>query len=769
MKLTRQARQARSRLVAWAALLVLLQLPALTLADPPPDGGVLTTGYGYDAAGRLKTTNLPKGNGQSDVRQVTNTYDSLGRPMSTVLPPPSGAASSPTLGFGYDGLDQLQRVTDPRQLSTTYTTNGLGNTTRLSSPDSGTTPANGDSTFFADGLLQTRKDARGNLFTYAYDDLGRLTSITYSSGTASVFEYDGGTGAPNTYAVGKLSKITDESGNTTWAFDGLGRVKSKTQVVTGAPVNFVLQQTWADTGSGAGKLQDQTYPSQAKLNYLYDTAGRIKSVTLNPVNTNGSGTNPNQTITLLGTQPNGLITYDGLNQLKSWKWGSGVTYKPRVFNEGRLAGYPLGNANISPVGSAAGLMRTVTYDDAGRIAGYTHVDAAGHAQLAYDQTFASDGLDRLVQQQMQASTYLYGYDDTGNRKSQTIGGTQYSNTISPTSNWLQTKQAPGVTINYTPDAAGNLASTSNGITYTHSARGRLASITLPAANDTANYRYNALEQRVVKFSSNTTNPVIPGGARYFAYDEQGHTIGEYDQSGNPLYEVVYVGDTPVAVITQTRTYPGGTLNVQTNISYVYADHLNTPRLIARSGDHTVQWRWDQDEAYGNSTPNANPYGLGTYQFNLRFPGQVFDQESALFFNWNRYYDPSTGRYIESDPIGLQGGINIYAYVDENPLSFSDRLGLLKDPPGVAGAGGGGTSAVGGWGGFGGAGAGIGIGIGMSTPVVTTVNCPDCDAERKRCHPQCVKQCVGVGLGSDAPACYRKCMRGCLPATCAANY
>jgi RHS repeat-associated protein len=119
--------------------------------------------------------------------------------------------------------------------------------------------------------------------------------------------------------------------------------------------------------------------------------------------------------------------------------------------------------------------------------------------------------------------------------------------------------------------------------------------------------------------------------------------------------------------------------VATTLYFISVDHLDTPRLVANDQGQAV-WRWDQQEPFAANVPDENPSGLGAFDFPLRFPGQYADKETNLFYNYFRDYDPSIGRYSTSDPIGLQGGINRYAYVVANPLLFSDELGL--DNPGL---------------------------------------------------------------------------------------
>jgi len=129
---------------------------------------------------------------------------------------------------------------------------------------------------------------------------------------------------------------------------------------------------------------------------------------------------------------------------------------------------------------------------------------------------------------------------------------------------------------------------------------------------------------------------------------------------------------PVAQLDQTNT---GDV-----ITYIHTDHLNTPRTGTDVNGITV-WAWS-GTAFGSFIANEDPDndGINT-TLNLRFPGQYYDQETKLHYNYFRYYDPSIGRYITSDPIGLRGGLNTFGYIGGNPGRWVDPLGLYlySDP------------------------------------------------------------------------------------------
>src|SRR5581483_5156955 len=166
---------------------------------------------------------------------------------------------------------------------------------------------------------------------------------------------------------------------------------------------------------------------------------------------------------------------------------------------------------------------------------------------------------------------------------------------------------------------------------------------------------NALAQRVAK--------TVAGVTTRYHFDANGNLIGE---SGATNRDYAWLGTVPVAILEGASAY------------FIHADHLDTPRVVTTAANTTI-WRWDGDP-FGFLPASEDPDGNGQpFTLNLRFPGQYFDKETNLHYNTFRDYDPQIGRYVESDPIGLSGGMNTYAYVEGQPSSRADPFGLQAQP------------------------------------------------------------------------------------------
>jgi RHS repeat-associated protein len=269
-----------------------------------------------------------------------------------------------------------------------------------------------------------------------------------------------------------------------------------------------------------------------------------------------------------------------------------------------------------------------------------------------------DVLDRLTSGTTTAITDGWTYDADGNQLTQT-GTTPNTFSVSSTSNQLSAITGT-LTRSYSYDGAGHTTGYGT-LAFTYNDRGRMETAS------STDYLYNALGQMIEKSNSS--------GTTVFMQDESGHLLGEYNGSGGLIEETIWLGDTPVATLQ-----PNGSGGV--NVFYVHTDHLNTPRKVAQPTTGTLAWRWDADP-FGTATPNQNPAGLGTFPYNLRFPGQYYDAETGLNQNWNRDYDPVVGQYVESDPIGLEGGsYSTYTYAEGDPIWNSDPLGLLVANQGI---------------------------------------------------------------------------------------
>ena len=251
------------------------------------------------------------------------------------------------------------------------------------------------------------------------------------------------------------------------------------------------------------------------------------------------------------------------------------------------------------------------------------------------------------------------YDANGNRTTLSIGGSNYTYTTPANKNRLSSTSGPSPARTFAYNAAGMVTGDGQ-FTLTHNDRGRMSQAV--KGSTTVTYGYDGVGQRVKKAGPTS---VVPTGTNYFVYNEEGRLLGEYNSSGAVIQEYVWLGTMPIAVLQGTTASP--------TVFYVYADQIDRPWVITNTANQ-IRWRWDTSP-FGELAASENPSGLGTFAFNQRLPGQYRDAETGLFYNYFRDYDPQTGRYVQSDPIGLDGGINPYGYAIQNPLSYVDPLGL----------------------------------------------------------------------------------------------
>jgi RHS repeat-associated protein len=547
-------------------------------------------------------------------------YDALNRLIRITDPQLAGAPAAGTIGYGYDTQDNLASVTDQRGLVTHYGYSGFDELKTLTSPDTGITQY----TYDPAGNVKAMQDSRGQSATYSYDALNRLKTLVYSDESLS-FTYDDTTSAPN--SKGRLSTVTDGSGSTTYAYDVQGRVTGRTQVV--GSVSHHVGYAY----NAAGQLATLTTPSGQSVSYGYAN-NQVTSIAVN------------------GTAVLANAKYFPLGEVASWAWGNGQGYQRVYDTDGRIQSVTI-----------AGTVRTYGFDDASRITGLT--DTVGSASAP--TTVGYDNLDRLTSAHGNVPGGFeidYAYDLIGNRTSRTLtlvssttGGPQIrAYSYDAASNRLTAITNPGTSYSY--DGAGN--TTGDGTyTYAYSGRSRLVAVE-QGTSTVATYKLNAFGERVAK--------TVGGATRLFVYDEDRHLLGEYDGTGALIQETVWLEDTPVATL---RPKSGGGVD----IDYVWADHLDSPRAVTTSDAAAVLlWSW-------NSDPFGATAASGSIEYNLRFQGQYFDEETSTHYNYFRDYNPTAGRYAQSDPIGLDGGINTYGYVEADPIQYTDPLGLKLPKPG----------------------------------------------------------------------------------------
>ncbi len=574
-----------------------------------------TVSYAYDAFGNQISITDQKGN------TVTKTYDDYDR-LSQIKDANGGITK-----FNYDSEGRLLTLTDANGHNTTYTYDPNGNVLTQANSLNHTTQY----TYDPAGNVATKTDANGKILIYMYDAFNQLISTTYPDGTEVTAVYD---------KLGRKTSMTDSTGQTKYTYDDMGRLLTKKSPGT----NNTITYTYDSEGN---RLTNVDQDNRTITN-TYDALNRLASVKdLNGTTTYGYDAVSNK---VLVTSPNGVsenYTYDSLNRVLS------------VVNQGAL-----------------GVIASFTnmYDPAGMIIKKIFQDGSW-MQYTYD------ALNQLLEETKQTSTatiydYVYTYDPVGNRMTWNYNGILRSynyDAANRLSSWSFTANGTTQIDTYIYDNNGNRISkqvaitgqTSQQTSYSYDFENRLQVMSLPNASigspDTLEFIYNGEGLRTqVK-----TNDV----ASAFLYDDSNVLI-ERDDSGNTTKSY-----------TRAVDYPGGIsgLIAQNYISnstpvveYYHYDNLgSTSNLTTAAGATASSYSYD---AFGNLTTAVLPTDANRYLFSTK----EFDSRAGLYYFGARYYDPEVGRWLTQDPLEFVDGLNLYAYVNNNPVNFVDPDGYLGE-------------------------------------------------------------------------------------------
>lgn len=584
------------------------------------DAGNHATAFTYDVDGNPQTVT------DALQRVSSQQYDPLKR-LAQTLQDVGGVAAE--IRSQYNALDQVTQVTDPKGLHTTYAYNGFGDLTGQVSPDSSTSSFTSDSA----GNRKTATDARGVTTTYHYDVLNRLTGVAYPDPSLDVgYSYDVAPAvcaADEQFAKGRLGRVLHANGSTLYCHDRFGQITRKVQTLNG--VASTLRYAY----NKSGRLTALTYPDGSVADYVRDAQGRISQIGL---------TRPSQARQVVVSN----VTYAAFGPATGWTYGNGrqlqrpvdLDYRPQAVHDP----------------AAGGLSLSFGYDPVGSITQLKNAESA--IVLA---KYAYDTLGRLTETQDGATgtpIETYAYDATGNRTSLTTSAGAASYAYPATNHRLIS--VDGVARNH--DAAGNTTSIGSK-TFVYNDANRMNAVKQGSAV-LESYTYNHRGERVLRAPTG-------GAAQITLYGKAGQWIGNYSASGQVQQQAIWLDNYPVALINTPSTGVP-------ELAYIQPDHLGTPRVVIDPVRNVAIWEWNiKSEVFGNQVPGTDPDGDGVaFGLALRFQGQQATDASGLFYNYQREYDPAVGRYSQSDPIGLNGGVRTYSYAASNPMVYVDPKGLI---------------------------------------------------------------------------------------------
>lgn len=589
-----------------------------------------TTRWSYDRNGN--PTRITSARGHA----TTNAFDALDRVVAVTAP----AAGQLRTGYGAGG--EVASVRDGIGVVTRYTRNVFGDVTREVSPDRGTTIYRYDDA----GDLLSVTDGRGETVRYKHDVLGRAVRKTPADIAQSVFYGWDEPGTETTWRIGRLTRIRDASGTMTYNYDHRGNLVTQRQSLAGGGDPLFLRYAY----DLADRVIRMTYPSGRQVAYRRDNKGRVLSVQTRPSNTD------EWTVLASG------MRYEPFGPLTAAAYGNGLRLANNWGDDGRLVVRRLFK------GSGSDLSRLAyEYDPDDNITRIRDlVDPAGTQGYAYD---AAGRVDRLETGAGAVRRVDYRYDANGNRLAQEsralpedadpVATDAYS--YVPGTNRLSEIAGPTGTRTITYDGRGNTAGElrPNGIAVIsrYDAFGRLTGY--QRSDTVLGFTYNGRDDRIAMVQDNLK--------RLFVYDPDGRVIGEYGPSGAADLKAEFIwtlpttgeagsfgGDDGLGGYQPLATVGIGAATGTPELAWTHGNHLGVPLLYT--------------DAQGSSIA-AEPRYLAP-----GFPGQSRVLPD-LYHNRHRDYDPTTGRYIQADPIGLEGDANPYLYALGNPVGAVDPLGL----------------------------------------------------------------------------------------------